>query len=159
MCVNGPVLRILLLVLLLGVSYCERKCNYSEILVSYRKIIYVELQHLNLTSSFNTSNERDRCIAGKKQGILHSIHGLVHKFLCHKRDEGRCQRNDAQEGMLRTVCMMKHLIIRNCNPSTLQNMHVKTSNWCPKRKKKKIELMRALKTCWQKLQSVFIPTK
>ncbi|KAL1021588.1 hypothetical protein UPYG_G00015240 [Umbra pygmaea] len=158
MCVNGPVLRTVVVFLLLGVScscnYCRRRCNYNEILESYRELIFVELQNLNLTGTFDTSKERDCCPSGKAPDILRSIHGLAHQFLCQRHGTGRKQL----EGMEKPVVMMQDLISENCN-STVQVRRQKTAASCAtsqrcKKKRKKMRLIRALINCWQKLQSI-----
>ncbi|KAM9429134.1 uncharacterized protein ACWYII_019858 isoform 2-T2 [Salvelinus alpinus] len=160
MCVNGPVLRSVVVFLLLGVSYTKRRCNYSEILGSYRELIFVELQNLNLTGNFDTSKERDRCPSGKVQHVLRSIHGMTQQFLCQGRRQGIRQ----QGGMEKPVEMMEQVIRQNCRHTDLVRGEKRaapcvTSQRTKGKKKKRIKLVRTLINCWQKLQSVYLPTK
>ncbi|KAK6307673.1 hypothetical protein J4Q44_G00209440 [Coregonus suidteri] len=160
MCVSGPVLRSVVVFLLLGVSYSKRRCNYSEILDSYRELIFVELQNLNLTGNFDTSKERDCCPSGKVQHVLRSIHGMTQQFLCQGRGQGIRQ----QGGMEKPVEMMEQLIRQNCRHTDLVRRQKRaapcvTSQRTKRKKKKRMRLIRALIHCWQKLQSVYMPTK
>lgn len=156
MCLTGALLRSVLVVLLLASSCGKRRCNYKEILGSYREVIFVELQNLNLTGPFNTPKERDSCPSGKARRILISIYGMTHQV--------RCQRSGKQQSDLeKPLESMEQLIVHNCSPDYLGR---KTSCSAVQKvrgkKRKRIRLskvIKALVTCWQKLQNVFVLSK
>ncbi|GAA6229023.1 probable basic-leucine zipper transcription factor R isoform X2 [Lates japonicus] len=156
MCLTGTLLRSVLVVLLLANTCGKRRCNYTEILGSYREVILVELQNLNLTGSFNAAKDRDPCPPGKARRILVSIYGMTQQI--------RCQRNGKKQSDLeRPVESMEQLIIHNCSPDYLGK---RTSCSAIKKirgkKRKRIRLIKvieALITCWQKLQSVYMLSK
>lgn len=156
MCLTGTLLRSVLVVLLLANSCGKRRCNYKEILGSYREVVFVELQNLNLTGSCNTSKERDPCPSGKARRILVSIYGMTQQM--------RCQRSGTQQSdLVKPLESMEQLIIHNCSPDYLGK---KTSCSAVKKirgkKRKRIRLIKVIKaliTCWQKLQSVFMLSK
>ncbi|KAK6303827.1 hypothetical protein J4Q44_G00262810 [Coregonus suidteri] len=155
MCVNGPVLRSVVVFLLLGVSYSKRRCNYTEILTSYRELIFVELQNLNLTGTFDTPKERDHCPSGKVQHVLRSIHGMTEQFLCQGWDQDHGRGSRQQGGMEKPVEMMVVLIRQNCRHTDLvRRQKCVTSQRTKGKKRKRMRLIRALINCWQKLQSV-----
>ncbi|XP_078144550.1 uncharacterized protein LOC144542327 [Centroberyx gerrardi] len=157
MCVARPVLRSVLVVLLLAFSCGKRGCNYKEILGSYREIILVELQNLNLTGSLNTSKERDHCPSGKAHHILRSIYVLTQQF--------RCQRaGNRQRDLEKPVESMDQLISHNCSHDYLgKRASCQASQKTRGKKRRRIKLIkviRSLITCWQKLQSIYaIKTK
>ncbi|KAI9530598.1 hypothetical protein NQZ68_000088 [Dissostichus eleginoides] len=112
MCLTGTLLRNVLVVLLLVDACGKRRCNYREILVSYREFIFVELQNLNLTGSINTSKGRDPCPSGKAHRILVSIYSLSHQM--------RCQTSGKSTSDLeRPLKSMEQLISQNCSPDDL----------------------------------------
>ncbi|CAB1336083.1 unnamed protein product [Coregonus sp. 'balchen'] len=135
-CVNGPVLRSVVVFLLLGVSYSKRRCNYTEILTSYRELIFVELQNL-------------------VQHVLRSIHGMTEQFLCQGWDQDHGRGSRQQGGMEKPVEMMVVLIRQNCRHTDLvRRQKCVTSQRTKGKKRKRMRLIRALINCWQKLQSV-----
>lgn len=141
---------------MLANSCGKRGCNYKEILGSYREVVFVELQNLNLTGSFNTSKERDPCPSGKARRILGSIYGMTQKM--------RCQRGGKQQPELdKPLESMEQLIIHNCKPDYLGKKATCSSVQKIRGKKRKrirfIKVIKALVTCWQKLQSVYMLTK
>lgn len=156
MCLTGALLRSVLVVLLLADTSGKRRCNYKEILGSYREIIFVELQNLNLTGPFNTSKVRDPCHSGKAHRILVSIYGMTQQMRCHRSGK---QTSDLEKPLE----SMEQLIVHNCSPhylgkkvscSAVQKIRGK------KRKRNRlIIVIKALITCWQKLQSVPLPSK
>ncbi|CAL8276724.1 unnamed protein product [Boreogadus saida] len=146
---NGSFLRSFTMVILLVVCCGERKCNYKEIHDSYRNIILVELQSLNLTSKLNISKERDHCPSAKAHHILRSIHGMIQQFRCHRGKK-------PATALEKPVDSMEQLLTYNCR----QNM-VKQNKVCPARKTKgkrrrlkRIIIIKALINCWQKFQSI-----
>ncbi|KAK5863711.1 hypothetical protein PBY51_000721 [Eleginops maclovinus] len=148
MCLTGTLLRNVLVLLFLVDACGKRRCNYREILVSYREFIFVELQNLNLTGSFDTSKGKDPCPPGKAHRILVSIYGMAHQM--------RCQRSSKSTSDLeRPLESMEQLISQNCSPD---NLGKKVSCSAVKKirgKKRKrirfIKVIKALITCWQKL--------
>ncbi|KAF7662820.1 hypothetical protein LDENG_00225690 [Lucifuga dentata] len=152
MCLTGAALRSVLVVLLLAYSCGKRRCNYKEILDSYRDVIFVELQNLNLTDSLNTTKERDHCPAGKGRRILGSIYGMTQHL--------RCQMGGQQQWDLeKPVESMEHLIIRNCNLEYLGKRASCSARQKTQGKKRRrikvIRVIKAITTCWQKLQSIY----
>ncbi|KAM6977095.1 uncharacterized protein FYW47_001922 [Aplochiton taeniatus] len=149
MCVNGPALRGVVVLLLLGVSYSrpKRRCNYTEILRSYRETISVELDSLNLS---DTSEKKDSCPfrSEKTYRILRYIYDMTQKFRC--LNEG----GTIQEDILgRPVRTMEELIRQNCTHSNLLKKQRKPT--CKKgkgQKKRMTRLVRNLMNCWKKLQ-------
>lgn len=155
MCLT-TLLRSVLVVLLLASCFCKRRCNYKEILGSYREVVFVELQNLNLTGSFNTSKERDPCPSGKARRILVSIFGMTRQM--------RCQRSGKQQSDLeRPLVSMEQLIIHNCSPDYLGKKAscsaVRKIRGKKRRRIRLIKVIKALITCWQKLQSVYMLSK
>ncbi|KAM8755470.1 uncharacterized protein AB9X84_011927 [Acanthopagrus schlegelii] len=153
MCRTGALLRSILVVLLLASSCGKRRCNYKEILGSYREVIFVELQNLNLTGSVNTPKERDPCHSGKARRILVSIYGMTQQM--------RCQRGGKQQSDLeKPLESMEQLIIHNCSPDYLgRKASCSTVKKIRGKKRKRIRLIKVIKaliTCWQKLQSVYM---
>ncbi|KAJ8370585.1 hypothetical protein SKAU_G00106130 [Synaphobranchus kaupii] len=69
MCVSRYVLCVFVVVFLVSITSSRRKCNYSEILSSYKELIFMELLNLNLTGP-SLSKQKDRCPSGKVQHIL-----------------------------------------------------------------------------------------
>lgn len=156
MCLTGTLLRSVLAVLLLANACGKRKCNYREILDSYREVIFVELQNLNLTGSINTSKVRDPCPSGKAHRILVSIYGLTQQV--------RCQRGGNQQSDLeKPLESMERLIIHNCSPDYLGKTASCSAAQKIRGKKRKrmrlIKVIKALINCWQKLQSVSMLSK
>uniref|UniRef100_A0A1A7WE15 Uncharacterized protein n=1 Tax=Iconisemion striatum TaxID=60296 RepID=A0A1A7WE15_9TELE len=112
MCLTGTLLRTVLVLLLLASCCGKQRCNYNEILGSYREIIFVELQNLNLTVSDNSMKGRDPCPSRKVGHILVSIYGLTQQI--------RCQRSGKQTSDLeKPVESMEQLILQNCSPTYL----------------------------------------
>lgn len=155
MSVIGPVLRSVVVVLLLGVSYSKRRCNYMEILSSYREIISVEIQNLNMTGLFETSGERTRCSSGKMQHVLRSIYGITQQFLCQGRP-GRLQGD-----MEKPVEKMEKLIRQNCQDTDWivrqRSVSCSTEEGTKRNKRRRAKFMRALINCWQIFQSMYKP--
>lgn len=148
MCLTGTLLRNVLVVLLLVDACGKRRCNYREILVSYREFIFVELQNLNLTGSINTSKGRDPCPSGKAHRILVSIYSLSHQM--------RCQTSGKSTSDLeRPLKSMEQLISQNCSPDDLGKKvscsAVKKIRGKKRRRIRFIKVINALITCWQKL--------
>lgn len=155
MCVNGPVLRGVVVLLLLGVSYSrpKRRCNYTEILRSYRETISVELNSVNLS---NISLKKDSCPSRseKTYRILRYIYDRTQEFHC--LNEGIM----IQGNIGRPVRSMEELIRQNCTHSNLlkkQRKHTCTKGKGQKRRM--IQLVRNLMNCWKKLQSFETTTK
>eukprot|EP00063_Salmo_salar_P015355 XP_013990190.1 PREDICTED: uncharacterized protein LOC106566581 isoform X3 [Salmo salar] len=143
--VNGPVLRSVVVFLLLGVSYSKRRCNYTDILSTYRELIFVELQNL-------------------LQHVLRSIHGMTEQFLCQGWDQGHGRGSRQQRGMKKPVEMMAVLIRQNCRHTDLVRRQKRTAPCVTAQRTKgknrtRMRLIRALINCWQKLQSLYTPTK
>ncbi|KAM9506705.1 uncharacterized protein ACWYII_048403 isoform 1-T1 [Salvelinus alpinus] len=162
--VNGRVLRSVVVFLLLGVSYSKRRCNYTDILSTYRELIFVELQYLNLTGTFDTPKERDHCPSGKLQHVLRSIHGMTEQFLCQGWDQEHGRGSRQQRGMKKPVEMMAVLIRQNCRQTDLARRQKRTAPCVTTQRtkgmnRKRMRLIRALINCWQKLQSLYTPTK
>ncbi|KAM7411740.1 hypothetical protein PAMA_021629 [Pampus argenteus] len=156
MCLTGSLLRSVLVVLLLTNSCGKRRCNYKQILGSYREVIFVELQNLNLTRSFNTSKERDPCPSGKAHRILGSIYSMT--------QQTRCQRNGKRQPDLeKPLERMEQLIIHNCSPDYLGKKAtcsaVQKIRGARRKRNRLIKVIKALVTCWQKLQSIYMLTK
>lgn len=152
MCLTGTLLRNVLVLLLLANSCGKRTCNYKEILGSYREVILVELQNLNLTATLNTSKERDACPSAKARRILISIYGMTQQM--------RCQRNGKKQSNLeRPLDMMETLIVHNCSPEYLGKKTTCSPVQKTQGKKRKrmrlIKVIKALITCWQKLLNVY----
>ncbi|KAM9344158.1 uncharacterized protein KZ484_016525 isoform 1-T1 [Pholidichthys leucotaenia] len=156
MSVTGTILRNVLVVVLLANSYGKRRCNYKEILGSYREVIFVELQNLNLTGSLSNFKERDPCPSAKAHRILMSIYNMAQQV--------QCQRDTKQQSVLeRPVESMERLIVRNCSPDYLGKKASCSAVAKIQGKKRKrmrlIKAINALVTCWQKLQTVYVPSK
>ncbi|KAF1390375.1 hypothetical protein PFLUV_G00057390 [Perca fluviatilis] len=156
MCLTGTLLRSILLVLLLADACGKRRCNYREILGSYREVIFVELQNLNLTGSFNTSKVRDPCPSGKTRRILVSIYGMTQQM--------RCQMGAKQTSNLeKPLVSMEQLIVHNCSPDYLgKKVSCSAVQKIRGKKRKRIRLIKVIKaliTCWQKLQSASMLSK
>ncbi|KAM8864700.1 uncharacterized protein AB9W97_018901 isoform 1-T1 [Spinachia spinachia] len=153
MCLTGTLLRRVLAVLLLADACAKRRCNYKEILGSYRQVILVELQNLN----FNTSKVRDACPSGKARRILVSIYGMT--------QQTKCQRSGKKTSALeKPLASMEQLIVHNCSPEYLGkkvscSAVQKTRGKRRKRRIRLIRVMEALITCWQKLRSVLMLSK
>ncbi|KAI1892762.1 hypothetical protein AGOR_G00136870 [Albula goreensis] len=117
-----------------GITYGRRTCNYAEILSSYKELIFIELQNLNLTGPYSLSKEINRCPSGKVQHILRSIYGMTELFKC--QGKGRWFREIG-----RPVERMGQLIRQNCKLADLMqwrnNPHCKTGKVLRGRKKKK----------------------
>ncbi|KAM4736957.1 uncharacterized protein FYW61_004588 [Anableps anableps] len=152
MCLTGSLLRSVLVVLILANCCGKRRCNYQEILDSYREVIFVELQNLNLTGSATAFKARDPCPSGKERRILVSIYGMTQQILC--------QRRGKQPDLEKPVESMERLIIQNCSPVYMAK---KTSCSAVRKiqgkKRKRLRLIRVIKlliTCWEKLQSVHV---
>ncbi|KAG7258987.1 hypothetical protein CRUP_035028, partial [Coryphaenoides rupestris] len=114
---NGSILRSVSMVLLLTVYLCcggksRSRCNYREIAGSYRDIILVEIQRLNLTSSLNTSEEKHHCPSGRVHHILRSIYTLTRQFRCH---QGVAPEKDLE----RPVESMEQLLAYYCRQGLL----------------------------------------
>ncbi|KAM9506706.1 uncharacterized protein ACWYII_048403 isoform 2-T2 [Salvelinus alpinus] len=143
--VNGRVLRSVVVFLLLGVSYSKRRCNYTDILSTYRELIFVELQYL-------------------LQHVLRSIHGMTEQFLCQGWDQEHGRGSRQQRGMKKPVEMMAVLIRQNCRQTDLARRQKRTAPCVTTQRtkgmnRKRMRLIRALINCWQKLQSLYTPTK
>ncbi|KAK2897530.1 hypothetical protein Q8A73_013910 [Channa argus] len=148
--------RSVLVVLFVAISCGKRRCNYREILGSYREVIFVELQNLNLTGSFDTSKDRDPCPSVKAHRILSSIYSMTQQM--------RCQRSGKQLAYLeKPLESMEQLIIHNCKPNYLGKKASCSALQKVRGKKRKrtrlIKVIKALITCWQKLQSVYMLSK
>lgn len=156
MCLTGTLLRSVLVTVLLAYSCGKSRCNYKEILGSYREVISVELQNLNLTVSANKFKERDPCPSGKARRILVSIYGMTQQMRCQGSGKN-------QSDLEKPVESMGQLIVQNCR---LQYLGNKTSCSAVQKirgkKRKRMRLIRVIKaliTCWQKLQSVSVLSK
>ncbi|KAK9514785.1 hypothetical protein VZT92_025473 [Zoarces viviparus] len=156
MCLTGALLRSVLVLLLLTDACGKRGCNYKEILGSYTQVILVELQHLNLTGSSNTSKVRDPCPSAKARRILVSIYGMTQHM--------RCQRSGKRMSDLeKPLASMEQIIAHNCSPDHLgKKVSCSAVQKTRGKKRKRIRLIGVLKTlitCWQKLQSVSVLSK
>lgn len=147
----GTLLRTVLVVLLVPKTYGKHKCNYKEILASYTGVIFVELQNLNLTDSYNTSKERDLCPSKKVHQILLSIYEMAHKTRCQTTSK-------QQQDLAKPLRSMEHLIIQNCNRKSLRTKapcsSIKKIQGKNRKKMRLIRVTKALIICWQKLQTV-----
>lgn len=157
MCLTGSLLRNVLMVLLLTSCCGKRRCNYTEILDSYRDIVLTELGFLNLTASVNSSKTRDICPSGKAHHILASIYGATLQMQCY----GSWKQLSDLEKPLKT---MKELITDNCNPDDLRKKTVSCSAVRKIRGKKRmkirlINVIKSVNTCWQKLLSMMVLSK
>ncbi|KAJ8257867.1 hypothetical protein GJAV_G00190600 [Gymnothorax javanicus] len=155
MCVSRYALCVLVVtVFLVSITYSRGKCNYSEILSSYRELIFIELLNLNLTGPYSSNNQNDRCPSGKVKHILRSIYGMTQLFKC--QGGGKLYR---ELGL--TVERMEQLISRNCRHTDLvkgqRKKSCKTGKVLKGRRKKKMKIIEALVLCWQKLQSTYVP--
>ncbi|CAG6021558.1 unnamed protein product [Menidia menidia] len=155
MCLTGTLLRSVLVLLLLANTCGKRRCNYKEILGSYREVIFVELQNLNLTLSQNTFKERDPCPSGKARQILISIYGMTQKI--------HCRSGKHLSEMEKPIESMELLIIQNCSPDYMAKKDLCSAVRKIKgKKRKRIMLIRVIKQliiCWEKLQSVYMVSK
>ncbi|AWP09798.1 Hypothetical protein SMAX5B_014486 [Scophthalmus maximus] len=156
MCLTGTLLRSVLVVLLLTNTCGKRRCNFKEILDSYRVVILVELQNLNLTGSFNTYKDKDPCPPGKARRILVSIYGMTQQI--------RCQRGGRlQFDLEKPVESMEQLIIHKCSPDYLGKRNscsaVKKIRGKKRKRNRVIKVIKTLITCWQKLQSIYMLSK
>lgn len=143
----------MILMVLLANSFCKRGCNYKEILVTFREVVFVELRNLNLTDSIDTSKVGNQCPSRKARRILVSIYNMTKKM--------RCQRmGEQQAGLVKPIEGMEQLILYHCNPEFLN-----INSTCPtvqkkgrkkKRRARLIQDIHALVTCWQKLQAVVL---
>lgn len=152
MCMNRPAVCVTVM-LLLAVAHSRRACDYSMIISTYRALILVELQNLNLTGPFDISEERDHCPSEKVHRILQNIYGMTQIFSC--LNEGHRHA----DSMTKVVHQMAQLIRQNCHkPQSLGKRHKKTACKPVKRRKarqrRKMKMMGMLINCWQKLQSV-----
>ncbi|CAJ1085021.1 hypothetical protein INR49_009086 [Xyrichtys novacula] len=156
MCLIGTLLRNVLVVVLLTNSSGKRRCNYAEILGSYREVIFVELQNLNFTASANTPKERDICPSGKARRILVSIYSKTRQMQCHRSGK---QLSELEKPLKN----MEQLIINNCSPAYLGQTPPCSAVGKIQGKKRKrtrlIKVIKALITCWQKLQTVLVLSK
>ncbi|KAI7794686.1 hypothetical protein IRJ41_021654, partial [Triplophysa rosa] len=148
--VNRPAVCVTVM-LLLAVADSKRACDYSMIISTYRALILVELQKLNLTGPFDISKETDHCPSEKVHRILRYIYGMTQIFSC--LNEGHA------DSMTKVVCQMAELIRQNCRkPESLGKGHKKTSSKPVNRRKgrqrRKMKMMGMLINCWQKLLSV-----
>lgn len=153
MCLTGALFRSTLVVLLFATSCGKRTCDYKEILDSYRELIRVELQNLNLTGASTHHKERDICPSRKAFRILVSIYGAAQQVRCQR---GRKKPSDLEK----PVEKMEQLIIYNCNSDHLRKKVVCSATAQKIRGKKRkrsrlIKTINALIVCWQKLLSVY----
>lgn len=152
MCVTRALLRSVVVLLLLANSSGKRRCNYKEILGSYREVIFVELQNLNLTDYSNSSKERSHCPSVKAHHILSSIYGMTQRM--------RCQIGAKQSAFNKPLESMEQVIIHNCRPDHLgERVSCSAVKKIQGKKKKRISFIRMIKTliiCWQKLQTVLL---
>ncbi|KAF4096938.1 uncharacterized protein C20orf204-like [Onychostoma macrolepis] len=154
MCVNRPAVCVTVM-LLLAAAHSKRACDYSAIISTYRALILVELQNLNLTGSFDLSKEKDHCPSEKVHRILRYIYNMTHIFSCLSER----QRLPHADRMTKVVEQMELLIMRNCRkPERLASRRKKAS--CKPGKKRKgrqqrrMKMMGMLINCWQRLLSV-----
>lgn len=148
MCVNRPAVCVTVM-LLLAVAHSKRACDYSMIISTYRALILVELQNLNLTGPFDISKETDHCPSEKVHRILRYIYGMTQIFSC--LNEGRA------DSMTKVVCQMAELIRQNCRKPKSLGKGYKKSKSVKRRKgrqRRKRKMMGMLINCWQKLLSV-----
>ncbi|AWP09797.1 Hypothetical protein SMAX5B_014486 [Scophthalmus maximus] len=137
MCLTGTLLRSVLVVLLLTNTCGKRRCNFKEILDSYRVVILVELQNL-------------------ARRILVSIYGMTQQI--------RCQRGGRlQFDLEKPVESMEQLIIHKCSPDYLGKRNscsaVKKIRGKKRKRNRVIKVIKTLITCWQKLQSIYMLSK
>lgn len=151
MCVTRALLRSFVLLILLVNSGGKRRCNYTEILATYRELVFVHLQNLNLTAPFNNSKDKSICPSVKAHHILNSIYDTTQWM--------RCQIGGKPSDLNKTVESMEQIIIVNCSPDylgeTLSCATVKKIKGKKKKRMRLIKKIKALTICWQKLQSVF----
>ncbi|KAL1249677.1 hypothetical protein QQF64_020682 [Cirrhinus molitorella] len=154
MCVNRPAVCVTVM-LLLAVAHSKRACDYSAIISTYRALILVELQNLNLTGTFDISKEKDHCPSEKVHRILRYIYNMTQIFSCLSES----QRHQHADRMTKVVGQMEQLITRNCRkPERMANRRRKAS--CKPGKKRKgrqrrrMKMMGMLTNCWQRLLSV-----
>ncbi|KAG1927876.1 hypothetical protein F2P79_023937 [Pimephales promelas] len=159
MCVNRPAVCVAVM-LLLALAHGKRACDYSVIISTYRAVILVELQNLNLTGSFDISKEKDHCSSVKVHRILRDIYNMTQIFRCLSESK-RQQRDRGDRGgdMAKVVGQMAQLIRKNCcRPQSSANRCKKAS--CEPGKKRKgkqqwrMKMMGRLINCWQRLLSV-----
>ncbi|CAL1605684.1 unnamed protein product [Knipowitschia caucasica] len=151
MCVAKAVFFILVLLVFVVNSMGKRRCNYAEILGTYRGLIYVELQSLNVTSSDNTYKVRRLCPSVKAHHILGSIYDTTQWM--------RCQIGGKPSALSHVLESMEQVIIHNCSPDQwggrLSCASVKKIKGMERKRIQLIKIMKALTICWQKLHSVF----
>lgn len=95
--------------LLLTAAHSKRACDYTAIISTYRALILVELQSLNLTGALDISKEKDHCPSEKVHRILRYIYSMTQIFSCLSER----QRQHADH-MTKVVGQMEQLITRNC---------------------------------------------
>lgn len=156
MCLTGAVFRSALVVLLLAISCGKRTCDYKKILDSYRGIIVVDLQNLNLTGESTHHKEKDPCPSPTAHRILVSIYRMAQQVRCQR---GRKQPSDLEKPVER----MEELISYNCNSDQMRKkVFCSTVRGKKKRTRKRrkrtrlIKAINALIVCWQKFQSVYM---
>lgn len=151
MFVTRALLRSVVVLVLLVNSGGKRRCNYDEILGTYRKLVFVELQSLNITGIINSSKEKSLCPSVKAHHILNSIFDATRRM--------RCQLGGKQSDLNKPLESMEQVIIHNCGPDylgeTLSCATVKKMKGKKKKRMRLIRMIKALIICWQKLQSVF----
>ncbi|KAM7411741.1 hypothetical protein PAMA_021629 [Pampus argenteus] len=144
------------------VFHCASKCHARFSPLNHRELKciftnpYLVLLLQNLTRSFNTSKERDPCPSGKAHRILGSIYSMT--------QQTRCQRNGKRQPDLeKPLERMEQLIIHNCSPDYLGKKAtcsaVQKIRGARRKRNRLIKVIKALVTCWQKLQSIYMLTK
>ncbi|KAJ8408110.1 hypothetical protein AAFF_G00263380 [Aldrovandia affinis] len=129
MCVSRSVFCVFVVTVFFGsLTYGRRNCNYSEILSSYKELIFIELQNLNLTGPYS-SQGNGCCPSGKVQRILWSIYGMTQLFKL--QGKGKWHRDVGQP-----VERMGRLIKENCRHADLKNSSCKTGKVLKGRMKK-----------------------
>ncbi|XP_076839812.1 uncharacterized protein LOC143484777 [Brachyhypopomus gauderio] len=151
MTVNKPVF-CMTVMLLVGVVWSGRGCDYPMILTTYRTLTLAELRSLNLTGPFDASNEKSRCPSKKVYHILRSIYGMTQLFAC--LSEGHHGDSEA-----RVVASMGQLIRQNCRKAPLGKRPNATPCKPAQRQRRgrhrRTQMIVMLVGCWQKLQSVY----
>ncbi|TRY60885.1 hypothetical protein DNTS_035151 [Danionella cerebrum] len=153
MCVKVPAVCVTVM-LLLAVTQSKRVCDYSVIINTYRALIFVELQNMNLTApSLDLSKEKDHCPSEKVQRLLRYIYNMTQVFSC--MSEGRQELK--ADGMSAVVRQMQSLISQEC---------IKSQRWARKvscktiqkrrgrQERRRLKLMLMIRNCWQRLLSV-----
>lgn len=142
--------------LLFTVAHSKRSCDYSVIISTYKALILVELQTLNLTGSFDITKEKNHCPEKvqpeKVRCILRYIYRMTQIFNCLS-DSRMQQRSDR---MTEVVKQMQRLLTQDClKPQKLgKKAACKPVKKRRGRQRQRRKQMRMIINSWQRLLSI-----